>query len=79
MMTRIQFALMFTASLFVLLALAYLVDDTVERRQSLELHKCREFILYKGDTVEVIYTKHEYRHFRKMADPNYVETRFTNP
>lgn len=29
------------------------------------VHKCREYILLDTDTVEVIYTKHENRHFRK--------------
>lgn len=36
-----------------------------EVKQEMEVHTCREFILYSGDTVEVIYTKHVNRHLRK--------------
>lgn len=36
-----------------------------EVKQEMEVHKCREFILYSGDTVEVIYTKHISRHLGK--------------
>ena len=49
-----------------------------ERQNSMELHKCREYIILGKDTVEVIYTKHEYRHYRMLPKENYVETRFKN-
>lgn len=41
------------------------VKDEMKHMQIKEPHQCREFILWSGDTLEVIYTRHEYTHFRK--------------